>query len=49
MNTLPTSGGSYVRDLQTGALTRQPDAPAPKPAPQPETPPTAPAAPKGGK
>ena len=46
MTDLPTTGGSYTRDLLTGELVRQPDGPAPKAEPQPETPP---AAPKGGK
>lgn len=46
MTDLPTTGGSFTRDLLTGALVRQPDSPAPQPEPQSDTPP---AAPKGGK
>lgn len=50
MTTLPTSGGSYTRDLLTGELTRMPDGPEPRAEPQPETPATpVPVVPKGGK
>ncbi|MGN7870971.1 hypothetical protein [Paracoccus sp. 22332] len=38
MTNLPTTGGSYTRDMLTGALVRQPDGPVSEPEPQPETP-----------
>ena len=49
MTELPTEGGSYIRDPETGALTRIPDDPPPAPEGEAADQPTPDSKRKGGK
>ena len=49
MTELPTEGGSYIRDPETGALTRQPDDSPPEPEAEASEQPTPDTKRKGGK